>query len=389
MRLENPVRLGGLAALAAGMLLLISQLLSGLSLGFLPFGLSGGELAIYGFLGIDGYLGVLLVVLLQLGLVGLYIAQVRAIGILGSIGFFIALVGISWAMGTSFIDPIFIRPSKWPSEVGPPGFWSGLVVFGLTFVLGWVLLGVATLRARLYPWLPIALLIAGSLIFILPLPFSGTIFAVAVAWMGYILFMGQVGEDLVVRVENPVQWGGLIVLLASLLLLISQLLRLYLDYVNPGAAQGIFPIDPGLGVLLGVLMQIGLVGMYAPQAKAAGILGVVGFSIAFMGVWLTMGSSFIFPFIKPYAWPSGEPEEFWAPLAIFGLTFVLGWVLFAVATFRAGRYSREVTLFLLVGALILLLPLPFSDFIFTVALAWVGYTLLTRRGEEELERISV
>jgi hypothetical protein len=48
MTIETPLRWGGLAALLTGVLLLISQLVDSLPLGFLPFRLSGRELAIYG-----------------------------------------------------------------------------------------------------------------------------------------------------------------------------------------------------------------------------------------------------------------------------------------------------------------------------------------------------
>ena len=184
------------------------------------------------------------------------------------------------------------------------------------------------------------------------------------------------------RLENPVQLGGLAALLAGVLLLISQLFDLYLSYLDPGAVLSILPIDSWLGLLLVVLIQLGLAGLYAPQAKAMGLLGAVGLFMAFIGAWLTMGSSFISPMAKQSAWPVGEPEEFWGPLALFGLTFVLGWVLFGVAALRAGVYPRSAAALLIAGALILLLPLPLTNVIFAVAVAWMGYILFTGRGRE-------
>ena len=185
------------------------------------------------------------------------------------------------------------------------------------------------------------------------------------------------------RIENPMRLGGLAALLAGLLLLISQLLNLYLCYLDPGALRSILPIDSWLGLLLVVLVQLGLAGLYAPQVKTAGALGAVGLFIAFVGAWLTMGNSFISPVVRQAALPDmGEPEEFFGPLALFGLTFVLGWVLFGVATFRAGVYPRPAVALLIAGALILLLPLPLSDVVFAVAVAWMGYVLLTGRGQQ-------
>ena len=181
MRVENAERLGGLAALLAGVLLIISELLGFLPSGFLPLGLSGYELAISGWLGINGYLGVLLAVLLQLGLVGLYVPNARAAGVLGAVGFFMAFIGSRLAIGPSFIDPI-IEPSLF---LGPL----------MIFVVGWVLVGVAMFRSRAYPRSGVALLIVGALVLLLPLPLSGAVFAVALAWVGYIIFAGQGGRE--------------------------------------------------------------------------------------------------------------------------------------------------------------------------------------------------
>jgi hypothetical protein len=164
------------------------------------------------------------------------------------------------------------------------------------------------------------------------------------------------------------------------LLLISELLRLYIGYVNPGAIQSIFPIDPWLGVILTVLLQLGLIGLYAPQARAAGALGVVGLFLTFAGTRLTMFPSFTEPIlIKRSAWlAGGGAEMLWTELAIFGLTFVLGWVFFGVATLRAGFYPRTAAALLIAGAVILLLPLPFSGLIFAATVAWMGYMLFSR-----------
>ena len=386
MKLENPVRWGGLAALLAGVLLIISELLGSLPPGFFPIGISGGELAIYGWLGIEGYLGVLLAVLVQIGLVGLYAPQARTAGILGLVGIFMAFIGARLIMLNSFDTP-FARPFVWTSEgFTLEEFWGPVAIFALSFVLGWVLFGVATLRAGLYPRVAAALLIAGALILLLPLPLSGVIFAGAVAWMGYVLFVGRrrisSENHLLVRLENPVRWGGLAALLSGVLIVVAELVRLYIDFFDPGAYLSISGVDPWLGILLGVLVQLGLVGLYVPRANAVGVLGAVGFFIAFIGVWLTTGVSFVDAFGKPANLPEGEAEEFVGPLVRFALSFVVGWVLFGVAALRAGVYPRVDVVLLIAGALILLLPLPLSNVIFAVALAWIGYTLFFAGGQE-------
>jgi hypothetical protein len=186
------------------------------------------------------------------------------------------------------------------------------------------------------------------------------------------------------RLENPARLGGLAALLAGVLLVISDLLQLYVRSIDPGLFRSILGLDGLLSVLLAVLMQIGLVGLYAPRARILGVLGMVGFVLTTLGVRLTMGASFVFAFIKPIVGPL-DPEFFEEPvvsMARFALTFVLGWLLLAVAMIRTDAYPRIATALLIVGALILILPLPLSSVIFAVALAWLGFSLFMEREDE-------
>ena len=185
--------------------------------------------------------------------------------------------------------------------------------------------------------------------------------------------------------ERPVRWGGLAALLAGVLLVVSELLRLYIDLIDPELYRSIFVFNGVLGLLLSVLVQLGLVGLYARQVGVAGTLGLVGFVLAFVGVNLSMGASFVDAFAKPVVWPWEDPEYFErtvAALAIFAPGFVLGWVLFGVASLRTRIYPRAAATLLIAGALILLLPLPLGGLVFAAALAWMGYVLFTGRDEE-------
>jgi uncharacterized membrane protein YciS (DUF1049 family) len=186
------------------------------------------------------------------------------------------------------------------------------------------------------------------------------------------------------KLGNPVRWGGLAALLAGGLLVVSDFLRLYIDLADPGLFGSIFVFDGVLGLLLAVLVHLGLVGLYARQAGVAGTIGLVGFVLAFIGVSLSMGASFVDAFVKPAVWPWEDPEYFErtiASLAIFAPGFVLGWVLFGVATLKARIYPRAAAWLLIAGALILLLPLPLGSTVFAAAIAWMGYVLLTEREE--------
>ena len=188
------------------------------------------------------------------------------------------------------------------------------------------------------------------------------------------------------RLDNPVRLGGFAAILAGVLLVVSDLLRLYIvNLAGTAVLDSIFFVEGWVSVLLAVIVQLGLVGLYAPCARAAGILGLIGLILASVGIELTMGSSFAFPFDRPTVWP-WETEEYWeeplAAILVLGLSFVLGCMLLGIAMLRARVYPRAAVALFIVGALILLTPLALSDVIFAVALVWLGYAIYARRGEE-------
>jgi hypothetical protein len=181
------------------------------------------------------------------------------------------------------------------------------------------------------------------------------------------------------RIENPVRLGAFAALLAGVLLIVSDLLRLYInDLAGPSVLESIFFVDGWIGVLLAVVVQLGLVGLYVPQAKRAGILGLTGLILASIGIELAMGSSFAFPFDRPVVWP-WETAEYWeeplAAILVLGLNFILGCVLLGASMLKARIYPRAAGILFVVGSLILLTPLALSDVVFAVASAWMGYIL--------------
>lgn len=128
--------------------------------------------------------------LLLLGLVGLYISQAEAAGVLGLVGFLTAFLGTAFLVGALWFE-LFITPALAVEAPGLAEAELGIAGFILVFLLsalGWVLFGVATLRARVYPRWAAVLLIVGGLVAFVPVPLSGVVFSAAVAWMGFILF---------------------------------------------------------------------------------------------------------------------------------------------------------------------------------------------------------
>jgi uncharacterized protein (DUF2062 family) len=54
-----------------------------------------------------------------------------------------------------------------------------------------LLFGIAALRARVYPRAAAIVLIAGAVISFLPIPASGIVLDVVLAWLGFVLFTGR------------------------------------------------------------------------------------------------------------------------------------------------------------------------------------------------------
>ena len=131
-------------------------------------------------------------VLLMLGLVSLYARQALAAGSLGFVGFVSAFTGTALVAGDWWFEA-FALP--WLAQVAPELLTtpaSGTLLAGgtisfLTFSIGWVLFGAATLRARVFPrWVGV-LLVAGALLaYAQGRPPLGALLAVAVGAMGVI-----------------------------------------------------------------------------------------------------------------------------------------------------------------------------------------------------------
>ena len=149
---------------------------------------------------------------------------------------------------------------------------------------------------------------------------------------------------------------------------------------------GSFLFQQVLYLLGATLLLIGLVGLYARQSRAAGTLGLVGFLAAFAGTVLAAGFFWASTFIAP-ALATEAPEFLDAgPPPGLLLTFIglgVGWLVFGIATLRAGVYPRWAAILVIVGAVIVALPLPFTTIVLSVAVGWLGFHLFTGREPAE------
>ncbi len=196
--------------------------------------------------------------------------------------------------------------------------------------------------------------------------------------------------------SSLIRWAGLAALSSGVLSAIGDLLGLVVDLENPlSATTASYTIVFFLYLLSTALLLLGLVGLYTSQSQAAGILGLVGFLVAFLGTVLLVGALWFELFITP-ALAEQAPELVGAELGLPGFILMVlfgavGWVLFGVTTLRAGVYPRWAAVLLIVGGVLAFFPLPLAGIIFSVAVAWLGFILFMGRGEaisEQPSRVS-
>lgn len=145
------------------------------------------------------------VLLFHIGLVGLYARQAGQTGWLGLVGFVLAFIGTAFVgsilVFVSTVAPLIADEAQaiFDQAMTPPDFL--LPVFVLGFGLGWILVGVATMRANVLPRWSGLLLIAGVTLFVIseavPLETAlahtlvtagDIIFGLGLVWAGYALW---------------------------------------------------------------------------------------------------------------------------------------------------------------------------------------------------------
>jgi hypothetical protein len=160
-----------------------------------------------------------------------------------------------------------------------------------------------------------------------------------------------------------VRWSGLAALVGAVLLAIGDFMHFAIGSgsYSQQATRASFFVHTLLLLLGGVLILLGLVGLYANQAEAIGPLGLVNFLVAFLGTALVVGVTWNELFVAPYMAVVAPRALDVAPtgsLALgfslsFGI-FALGWLLFGLDTLRAGVYPRAAAILLIIGAVVLL-----------------------------------
>ncbi len=179
--------------------------------------------------------------------------------------------------------------------------------------------------------------------------------------------------------------------MAGTMFIVSDLLDLATDSDGFGTKNlgsetwpAVSAVQSGLTLLAGLLLLVGLAGLYFRQSEDGGLLGLVGFLVAFYGTVMAVGAFWANAFVAPslarddvHLLDAAPPTALAAGFTLSYGSVALGWLLFGASTLRTGLYPRQASVLLLIGAALTWLPLPLSGVPFSVAVTWLGYTLLT------------
>src|SRR4051794_30410692 len=182
MVIAKLTRWGGIATLLAGLLLMAAEIV------YIIFPDAGDQIVtlrgcIFNGLCMAG------AVLLTAGLIGFYLRQAEAAGTFGVVAFLVALTG-SALMICSDWSLVFAGPAltQVPGivESFPILLIAGYMMDVGVYILGWVLLGIATFRAHVYPRALAILLVIGAPVLLVHIPGSSLPLYIAFAWMGLV-----------------------------------------------------------------------------------------------------------------------------------------------------------------------------------------------------------
>ena len=210
--------------------------------------------------------------------------------------------------------------------------------------------------------------------------------------------------------SKVIRWAGLAAMGAGIIYITIQAIH-PLDVFSSVTTAG-WAITHYLSIAMDLLGLLGIAGLYARQVEKSGWLGLAGYLLFSLFWALSIAFHFIEAFIEPVVanvapkfvegllgMITSAPSEIslGALPAVYMLAgiagYVLGGLLFGIATFRAAILPRWAGGLLALGTI---LPLLLSslvhhpfDRLFAVpvglALAWLGYALFSERREQASE----
>lgn len=214
-----------------------------------------------------------------------------------------------------------------------------------------------------------------------------------------------------VTTPNLIRWAGLSAMVAGTIFVVIQPIHPpdVLSSVNTSA----FIIITSFKTAMSVFGLLGMTGLYARQVEKSGWLGLAGYLLLTIFYALQMCFSFTEPLILPLltteaprfvesvlgmASGAGGPMNLGALAAVYmfvAVLYMLGCLLFGIATFRAGILPRWAAgLLALSGPLsiimVTLLPHQLERLAAVpmgIAVAWLGYALWSERRAPAAEAV--
>jgi hypothetical protein len=210
--------------------------------------------------------------------------------------------------------------------------------------------------------------------------------------------------------SNLIRWAGLSAMVAGIIYMIVGMFHPL--NVLSSVTTTRWVIVHVLASAMCFFGLLGMAGLYARQVKKTGWLGLVGFLLLSLWLVLIMGFTFVEVFILPPlattaptfvegflgAYSGSGGANFEALTVVWNLSapiYMLGGLLFGIATFRAGILSRWAALLLALGTILTpigaLLPPEYQPKVAVpvgLALAWLGYALWSEQRAPASEAVS-
>jgi hypothetical protein len=209
-----------------------------------------------------------------------------------------------------------------------------------------------------------------------------------------------------ITAPNLIRWSGLAAIAAGLIFAGIQPIHPADELAS--VTTSFWAVIISLKLAMCLFFLIGITGIYARQAEKAGWLGFAGFALLIVSFWLQTGFVFVELFVLPVVATSlpgfvdsalgiangqlgiMDIGAFVPTYGMVGICYLLGGLLFGIATVRAGVLPRWPAILLAFAAIITpaaaLLPHALQRYAAVpmgVALIWLGYCLWSeqRRGK--------
>jgi len=202
-----------------------------------------------------------------------------------------------------------------------------------------------------------------------------------------------------------IRWSGIAAILAGLIF--AGIQPIHPADVVASVTTSLWAVIISLKLAMCLFFLVGITGIYARQAEKAGWLGFAGFALLTVSFWLQTGFVFVELFVLPVVATSlpgfvesalgianGQPGAmdigaFVPAYGVLGVCYLLGGLLFGIATIRAAVLPRLPAILLAVAAVITpaaaLLPHALQRYAAVpmgIALILLGYSLWSERRRE-------